>query len=335
MIKMGCIEMSLRRAVTMAFVCIMLISACNKNEKPSANSDLGDETVFGVVGKTIVSTDIERKISVSAVVYSSIVASVVPDMQGTLIELKVRKGDAVVKGQTLGMINASKAGSTFLTSPLSSPVSGQVSEILAEVGNEVSPTKGVVEVIDNAKLELRVSVSEKDVPFITENTRGIFMLPAAIQSNGETLQSSFEIHVLSVNKVFSDKSSTMRVLVEFSESVSHVRSGAVGVLSLVLEKRKNAVVIPKNIIVQRFFGDGFKNGVFVLTDKEETISEVSFRPLDLGIEVSDVSNTAQQVVEVITGLAMNEVVIVKGYNALADKAKVRIFEFDGIEESQK
>ncbi len=313
------------RAVIFICICsifISVISACQKNKKPAANSELDDETVFSVEGKTIIPTNIQREISVSAVVQSSVIASVIPDKQGTLINVKVRTGDTVVKGQTLAIINASKAGSTFLTSPIIAPVSGQVSEIMANVGNEVSSVKSIMEIIDNASLELRVSVSEENLPFITKNTRGMLML-----SVNDALQSNLDIRVLSINKVLSDKSRKIRVLVALSESASHIRSGTVGVLNLILEARKNVIVISKDIIVQRFFDGEFKYGVFVLNDDKSELSNVSFRPLEFGVESHDISDKTKKVVEVITGLAINEVIIVKGYSALADKAKVRIFEF--------
>ncbi len=329
--EMGYIEMRVKclRIVVIVLLCV-LVDSCQKKEDSSA-----DEVVtFGVVGKTVTPVNIERKLFAAAMIDSSVVAGVTSEMSGRLRALKVRKGDSVRKGQLLGIVDASKAGSTFLASPLTAPVSGQVSDILAEIGNEVGAGKKIIEIIDNEKLELSISVSETDVPFITKNSRGKLRFSTMSQENESVLENSFDVRVLAVNKVFSDKSSTMHVTVALAQLAPHIKSGMVGELSLVLEERKNAMAIPKNIIVQRLVDDAFAYGVFVVHDIVEDTGDVLFRPVQLGIESND-GGVDQTLVEVVDGLLENEVVVVEGHNALADKVKARIFAIDGIPPSKK
>ena len=79
---------------------------------------------------------------------------------------------------------------------------------------------------------------------------------------------------------------------------------------IVLEKKTDALVVPKEILSGR--GNSFN--VFVVED-----GEAKERRVHTGIEQDNK-------VEIIDGLSVEDRLVIKGYETLKDKAKVRVLE---------
>ena len=61
-----------------------------------------------------------------------------------VVELKVKKGDAVSEGQILAAVEAMKANH-----PVKAPVAGSIQEVLVEIGDDVGAGKPIMTILQN------------------------------------------------------------------------------------------------------------------------------------------------------------------------------------------
>lgn len=316
-------------AVILVFVLVLLLSiSCKKKENASENISNPNVNI-SVSGKTMKPQFIRNTLKLGGSINAFRIVSVFPDQKGTLLSIKVEKGDFVKKGQVLAIVDYSQAGTTFLRAPIEAPVAGRISKTFITEGNEVSQQQSLVEIIDSSRLELKMAVSEKYVSYITKGTKGILNI-SALNTGSSSIKDNFDVSVTSSGKVLSTNSSSMNIIVTVSDPTKYIKSGMYGELILILEEKENTLVIPQEIISERYINGVSTKGVFVIDDAQNPITTVSFRPIKTGIEARHMEDKVLRV-EVLDGLEVNDVIVIKGYNSLADKIQVRIFELDGVQ----
>ena len=188
---------------------------------------------------------------------------------------------------------------TLTNTVIVSPVDGFVARRAADQGAYVSPNAPVVDVVDIRRVRLVANVVEKDLRRVTEGK------PATVAVDafpGET----FTGRIARVAPVLDPTTRTAQIEVEIPNPGYRMKPGMYARVSVTTEARPNAVVVPRNAVINI---DG-KRGVFVATDQV-----ASFRPIEFGIE--DALH-----LEILSGIAEGEKVVTTGAAALRDGDRI-------------
>lgn len=276
--------------------------------------------VFTVSAVTVSPSNIEEIITIGGDIRAVNAASITPDTNGTLVEVRVSEGDSVRKGDIIAYVDPSKAGRNFLRNPVKATISGIVSSVPIKIGNEVSSQQVIANIADNKDIEMRLSIPEKYTVKINERTRGTLSLIAFPDER-------FPMTMKSISSVLSTITHTMPLTMKFDYLDSRIKSGMYGSLDLILDIRQDVLVVRRDAIVIRLEENANVLGVFVvkdLDDAEGDVKIVKFVKIEVGIETNNR-------IEIISGLKKGDIVITQGQSSLSDGSLVRIFNLDNKE----
>jgi len=293
--------------------------------------------------------------------YISATANLVPEnevkvlaeAEGRLAELRVEEGDAVAEGQLLAALNrdeaeiaankarlrASNASRAFkraeetvgsglisreeydrLTlehevakqevaetewrlgrTQIRSPFAGRVTERLVQPGQHVRPGDVLFSVADFDPLVARIYLPEKDVIHLEEGraVRLTLAADASLRWAGRIRQ---------ISPVVDTSTGTVKVTVEAVDPPSAVRPGAFVSVDIVREAREAAVLLPREAVVREL------GATHVFLVEGETAVK---RTVALGLEENGQ-------VEVVSGVAIGDQVIVAGQGSLKDGTKIKV-----------
>lgn len=191
---------------------------------------------------------------------------------------------------------------------ITAPIDGVVTErlLLDRPGQLVNPGTAILKLADVRRMRIQVKVAEKDAPHLKggrpgEGTEAVVRFPAL---GDKTLATT-------VSEVFppldpTTRTTTVELVVENPNG--SIRAGMYAIVDLVLGKKAEAILIPRQAILQV---EG-QPAVFV-TDSVVAMK----RPVTLGLAAKDQ-------VEVLDGVKEGELVITKGNRGLTDFQEVRV-----------
>ena len=152
---------------------------------------------------------------------------------------------------------------------VSSPVDGFVGKRNVDPGAMVNTNTAIASVVDISRLKLVVNVVEKDLRMVTAGDVGIVEVDAY---PGE----KFNGRIARVAPVLDPATRTASIEIEVPNGDARLKPGMYARISLTVEERKNALVAPKNAVID--FED--KRGVWMPNDEKRA----TFVPVMLGIE---------------------------------------------------
>ena len=185
---------------------------------------------------------------------------------------------------------------------VSSPVDGFVGKRNVDPGAMVSNNTAIVSVVDISRLKLIVNVVEKDLRMVTAGDIGIVEVDAY---PGE----KFNGRIARVAPVLDPATRTASIEIEIPNGDGRLKPGMYARISLTVEERKNALVAPKNAVID--FED--KRGVWMPNDEKRA----TFVPVTLGIEgTSDI--------EIVGGLKEGDRFVTTGAAAVRNNDQLII-----------
>ena len=180
------------------------------------------------------------------------------------------------------------------------PFNGVIGEKQVSPGQFVSRGQALADLIQDNPLQVVFDVPERHIGSLKPNLKINFQ-PEAFSDETFTGTLSYTAPLVD------NESRTLRVKAEIPNTDGRLKPGMFGELSLILSTRKDAVVIPE-AAVQLIGG-----GPMLVTVDENGIS--GFRPVKTG-------QRSKGQVEIIEGLAANEMVVVEGYQKMGPGMKV-------------
>ena len=278
--------------------------ASSKDGASSGSSSSGAEAekVFYVRTAEVSVGDMDDIISLSGEVYATGRVNAVPDINGLLTKVLVSPGDSVSAGEIIAYVDPSKPGMSFAESPVRSKTSGTVTEVPSVSGNQVSVQSVIAQVGNLDKLEIEIKVPERYLAFLKPG------MSAWVSSRAypDEKQSA---RVTEVSPVVDPRSRTVLVtLVPYS--TEKLRPGQAVSINLVLEVKKDALMISSSALTERRDGEG----VFVADG-----GKAYWRPIITGL------NDAGSI-EVLQGLKPGDQAIVAGFEELTDGSLIRVQE---------
>jgi membrane fusion protein (multidrug efflux system) len=262
-----------------------------------------DQAVFPVNVSPAAYRRLENYIKLNGDVAAETTVYVYPHISGKVTDIKVRVGERVKEGQTVAVVDPSKPGSNYVESPVTASISGIVTSIPVMRGAEVSSATPIVELGSLDRLKVETAVPERFVGKIKVGRSALLSFDAY---PGET----FRARVAEMNPALDPVSRSMDITLEFNDPKRQVKAGMFAEIRLVTEVRSNALTVPADSVINR----GGKQIVFVLEGTNATEREVA-----TGLSVDGMT-------EVVSGLSVNEMVVIRGQTLLDDGAKVRVVE---------
>jgi RND family efflux transporter MFP subunit len=188
---------------------------------------------------------------------------------------------------------------------MKAPFSGIIASKNAEVGDVINPmmgsfsaTSGVLTLADFSRIKVQVDISSSDIPRVSKGQTAILRVPGL---PGREFPGTVKI----VNLAADPQTKKFGIEIAVDNPDSLLRPGTFGEIVLEVSTRENALVVPQKAILDN-------NYVFIAQGGKAMRKDVT-----LGLQ-----NTT--LVEVLSGLAEGEPVIVEGNFGLEDGAPIEI-----------
>ena len=185
---------------------------------------------------------------------------------------------------------------------ITSPVDGFIGKRNVDPGAMVSTNTAIVSVVDISRLKLVVNVVEKDLRMVTAGDVGVVEVDAY---PGE----KFNGRIARVAPVLDPATRTATIEIEIPNPGYRLKPGMYARITLTVEERKNALVAPKNAVID--FED--RRGVWMPTED----TRAKFMPVELGIEGTDT-------VEIVSGLKEGDQFVTTGAAAVRNNDQLII-----------
>jgi len=253
----------------------------------------------------VVRDTIESSVIINGDVLAVNQVSLFPTVAGRITETLYQIGDSVNQGAVVAMVDPSRPGQVYSTSPVVSTINGTVLSVPVQRGDTVSTQTPVYVVGDLSTLMVETFVPER---FSNAARQGLAAQVRLEAFPGET----FAAVVEELSPVLDPASRTLRIRLRFTGRMDpRIRAGMFATVTLVTNARRNVPVIPRGSAINTY------DSWIVFTVNEQNIA--TRREVTLGLE-------SEYLIEVLSGLEVGEQVVSAGQNFLSDGDPVRIVE---------
>jgi len=278
----------------------------NKPIQVTAASGTASGTQVTTVRVTPVVRDtLENSVVINGDVLAVNQVSLFPTVAGRVTETLYQVGDSISQGAVVAMVDPSRPGQVYSTSPVESTISGTILQVPVQRGDTVSTQTPVYVVGDLSSLMVETFVPER---FSNAARRGLTAQVRLEALPGEIFMAAVE----ELSPVLDPASRTLRIRLRFSGRMDpRIRAGMFATVTLITNIRRDVPVIPRGSAMNTL------DSWIVFTVDEQNIA--TRREVSLGLENEDF-------IEVTRGLELGDLVVSAGQNFLSDGDSVRIVE---------
>jgi RND family efflux transporter MFP subunit len=191
---------------------------------------------------------------------------------------------------------------------LAAPISGIIARRAIEVGTTVAPGQAAFTIIDLDPVRVRVGVPESDIGHVTEGATATVRIPA--------LDTSFAGRVSLIGVAADPATRSYTVEISVPNPTRRLRAGMVAEATITTKATTSALMVPAPAVLH----DGGVNGttiVYVLDQSGAASTRAHARRVTTGIARGDS-------LEITSGLAVNDRVVVAGQQRLREGAAVTL-----------
>lgn len=214
---------------------------------------------------------------------------VYPDTSGKVVEILVKKGDEIRKGDVIAYIDPSKPGSQYQKSPVVSTADGTVRKVSVTLGESVETSTAIATVTGDKTLIVSTKVSERNLGTMRLGLTGTVSVVAYPERQ-------YPVEISYISPSVDQASRTVEVELSFTENTDGLMEGMYASASVITEQVENVLLIPSDA-VGTYAG---QNVVYVAEDGVARRRNVSL----------DGSNSTYAVIS--SGLEEGELVITAG-----------------------
>lgn len=236
-------------------------------------------------------------------------AAVFSKVPGKLARYEVKEGDAVVKGQTVALVDRDETGLKYELAPVESPLAGIVGQTLLDKGAVVYAANGIGQgtslavIVDMDEMLVKLNISEQDIPYFQNGLHAKIMVDAY---HGQI----FEGTVTKVSQIVDSQTRTLPVEITILNQDHRLKSGMFGRIFINAAVHEGALIIRQDALVEELG----HNYVFVEDKGTARKQKVVTGIRDNGS------------VEIVSGVQDGDTVIVFGQQGLQDGASVEAAE---------
>lgn len=274
---------------------LLSAAACGRKTEQAAKLD-----AFPVRVADVRRGDVEDVLTVVGSLKARDEATLFSRIDGKLVENLVKEGDPIKKGQPVALVQKDEVGVKYEPAPVPSTLDGVVGRTYLDRGADVALNTPVALVVDASSVRARA-----DVP---ERYAGRVRLGQDVRVEVEAWPGRvFRGRVSKESPVVDPETRAAPIEVALDNADGRLRSGMFAKLTVVVERRSGAVVVPKEAITE-----GSGPCVYVIKD-----GRAVKRELKLGL-VTDAQ------AEALSGVAPGESVAVFGLYGLKDGSPVEV-----------
>ncbi len=200
----------------------------------------------------------------------------------------------------------------FRYTEVKAPFAGRVTAKEIVVGKAIQSGGHLFTLADLRTLIVKLFLPEKDV-FQLEVGQPVQLVPEALAGRSASEDVGFRGRVRDISPVVDPKTGTVKVTVEVIDRSVNVRPGAFVRAEIETDRRSDAVLVPKLAVVK----EGGRDFLFVATAPVAKKSLAEKRVVELGY-------TRGGAIEVVSGVAAGEHVVVAGHTTLEDGETVEV-----------
>jgi len=266
--------------------------------------------VFAVNTILAAKGQIQDYIFLSGDIWAGSTVDVYSDAAGKVAAVHAVVGKRITKGAPVASIDPSRPGLTYRNSVATSPISGTVIAVPATVGMTVSQAVPIARILGDGGLEIRLNIAERFISKMAMN------LPCEITLDawpGEVFLGS----VREISPTVDAASRTMEIRVNVSNRDSKLKQGMFAKVKIITERKDDIVKIPASSVIRRF-GEEY---VYVV---EKDPSDPAFSIVKKSIVVQGI--VIDGIAEIISGLAPNDEVVIRGQTLLDEGSRVNVIE---------
>ncbi|MDR2489797.1 MAG: efflux RND transporter periplasmic adaptor subunit [Spirochaetaceae bacterium] len=287
-----------------------LLASCSAQAKKAGGSGKGEAenaaAVFAVRTKDAEIRTLQAYIEVNGNIVSEQQVAVMPEAAGKLAAMYVALGSRVRKGALVAQVDPSRPGAQYSFSPVHAPVSGVVVSAPAAEGSTVSTATPLFTIAAAETLEIEALIPEREVGQLRTGLQAEVLLEAF---PGEV----FFAEVVRVSPVVDSLSRTKKIALRFLQNDSRINLGMFARVKLNTRTYENVVSIPQDALID----NRGTQAVYVLDGSDGETARAFLKPVETGVQVDGE-------LEIKSGLASGEKVIVQGQQFLTDGAAVRV-----------
>ena len=224
----------------------------------------------------------------------------IPDVEHEGYRLSLHAADAQRKGSQAGLRVAARQ---FADTRIKSPIDGVVASKRIEVGEMVAPGKEIANVVDIAKVKVKIGIAEEDIARVSRHQRAVLH----IDSRPDMIIAGTVIAVGSKTESATGHTYPIEVVVSNTKA-NDLKVGMFARVEIETQAVTKALTIPREALV----GSDAEPRVFVV---ENSVARI--RPVKLGLR----SANKYQVAE---GLKEGEVIISFGQKEIKDGTAVLV-----------
>jgi len=302
------------KKIIIPLLIMLALSGCERIRETYGRIQTGGQAVvmeapvYAVNTTLTVRGQIRDYIPLSGDIVAGSTVDAYPEAAGRVTQLYVSVGDSINRGAPIASIDPSRPGMTYRQSVATAPIGGTIVALPAQVGMTVSQAVPLARIAGGGALELRLHVAERFISKMALNLPCEIMLDAW---PGEVFQGS----VSEMSPTVDPTSRTMEVKVNVRNAGSRLRAGMFAKVRVVTESKDNIVKIPATAVINRF-GEQY---VFSVDRSDPENHVVKRKVIVPGILIDGV-------MEIQSGLAPDEEIVIRGHTLLTDGAKVNVVE---------
>jgi len=245
---------------------------------------------------------IEKSVVINGEILARNQVTIYPTVGGRLVETRFRIGDRVNRGDVVAMIDPSRPGEVYSRSPVVSTVSGTIIQAPFNIGDTLSTQSAVFVVGDLSSLLVETHIPERFVAVVTQGLKASLMLEAMPNE-------IFTAEVFEINPVLDPASRTLRIRLRFINPDPRIKAGMFATISLITNRKTDIPVIPRVSIINTY-----GSWIVFVADNNNVAHR---KEIKLGLD-------NEELVEILDGIGMGDLVITAGQNFLSDGDPVRI-----------
>ncbi|MGB4269475.1 MAG: efflux RND transporter periplasmic adaptor subunit [Spirochaetota bacterium] len=249
-----------------------------------------EERVIPVKAAKAVRMDITKTLNLSGDIVGKEVVHVFSQVPGKVMEILVKEGQFVKKGQVLFKVDRDVVGMEYMPAVVESPLSGYVGTVMVDRGMSISPQTPLAQVVTMNQVEAVAQLIEEQINMVQIGMKAKVRVDAYPNTY-------FYGTVYRKNAVLDAASRTQEVRILIDNPELKLRHGMFADIQIQMGAAKNAVVIPVDSILSDSSGN-----YYVYTVVDNKAFKQTIKP---GFSLKNVT-------EVLSGIKEGDVVVTLG-----------------------
>jgi len=222
-----------------------------------------------------------------------------------VIGYNYREGDKVNKGATIVSLDREEKWNKYKPVLIDAPISGSLAEVYLEAGDLATINTPLCLVIEDGPIRATLRVPDPDLRSIRSGMEALLSVPNV---EGKPFSGT----VTRVAPFIESETRTGEVQAEFVDNDSSLMPGMYGDVTIVLDKKEDALIIPATALIYEEETD--KPYVYIITG-----DHAAKKSVETGI-------TGLDKVQILSGLAVGDRVVVTGKENLSDGTPAVVME---------